>query len=543
MAHLVILFCIIGTTIALTREPTWKHVNEQLTLKNQTKYFSTEPPRVNDDDNSNILSITISLVVLILFILSMIFVIIRYIKRKRAALLSNTTTVVIRSDVVKSRKYKDPECQNTNQSENNHLCILLETDTADLSTPGQISIQEDQSPESKKPTDTSYFIGSAKSDTLITKTSKRDSQQIAMEQYPAQTDSKVMTDKCTHSTSLIAKDHFNDLNENQINFICEQIGTDLFQLARALKLCQTEEDELKLSTESLKEKAYKTMSLWNKQKGRAATKQVLLEALRSIKRNDIADELDKASSPTTADMETMDDADFAKLRQRLENRYSQISIPQPPGIDQLHLIHDVFVNQDMEIYHGKNEAKKENQQMQLENLFTQGNKFQSVSRILVEGDLGFGKTTLATKIAADWAKREEYIKSLFSLTFLVPLREVGTQQLEEIIVVIINNVIGKHTITKEKLKQFFKDNKVLLLFDGYDELTAVARRSMDSFLLSEEAASCSILVTSRRGFFSNRKVIKFSRQALLFENEEKSKFDNWDTHVVLKGLSALAAKD
>lgn len=43
-------------------------------------------------------------------------------------------------------------------------------------------------------------------------------------------------------------------------------------------------------------------------------------------------------------------------------------------------------------------------------------------RILIEGNPGYGKTTLTLKMASDWAAKKEYINK-FHLVFLIPLRD------------------------------------------------------------------------------------------------------------------------
>ena len=43
-------------------------------------------------------------------------------------------------------------------------------------------------------------------------------------------------------------------------------------------------------------------------------------------------------------------------------------------------------------------------------------------RVLVEGNPGYGKTTLTLKLASDWASEKEYL-SRFHLVFLITLRD------------------------------------------------------------------------------------------------------------------------
>ena len=51
-----------------------------------------------------------------------------------------------------------------------------------------------------------------------------------------------------------------------------------------------------------------------------------------------------------------------------------------------------------------------------------------VLRILIEGNPGYGKTTLALKMASDWALKTEYM-SQYQLVFLIQLRHFHVRKL------------------------------------------------------------------------------------------------------------------
>lgn len=118
-------------------------------------------------------------------------------------------------------------------------------------------------------------------------------------------------------------------------------------------------------------------------------------------------------------------------------------------------------------------------------------------RLFVEGHSGYGKTTLALKIAYDWAKRQEYLSN-FRAVFLISLRNV--------------NCDLERVVTKEcELEGFSNDDvwqtisyfqeDILLILDGLEEMNSASRRDLMHLLKRERFPHLCVLVTCTPGMF------------------------------------------
>ncbi|XP_037091594.1 uncharacterized protein LOC119111861 isoform X2 [Pollicipes pollicipes] len=115
-------------------------------------------------------------------------------------------------------------------------------------------------------------------------------------------------------------------------------------------------------------------------------------------------------------------------------------------------------------------------------------------RIVVEGHAGYGKTTLAAKVAYDWATGQDYLKQ-FSHAFLVLLREFRGS-LDE-------HIKSQHYPLElgdgDAFLQYLKTNqeKVLFIFDGYDELPKEGRETIDQIMSGRAFVHSGAVMTSR----------------------------------------------
>lgn len=124
-------------------------------------------------------------------------------------------------------------------------------------------------------------------------------------------------------------------------------------------------------------------------------------------------------------------------------------------------------------------------------------------RVLIEGNPGYGKTTLTLKMASDWAASKEYIDK-FHLVFLIPLRDfqVGIPPLSSAFAshnvcvcffsiqgdlqsYIFREFFPQHEDKgRDDWWQYIKENQqnILFILDGLDELQPEHRTPIDMLL-------------------------------------------------------------
>ncbi|KAL9979331.1 hypothetical protein ACROYT_G016979 [Oculina patagonica] len=128
-------------------------------------------------------------------------------------------------------------------------------------------------------------------------------------------------------------------------------------------------------------------------------------------------------------------------------------------------------------------------------------------RILVQGQTGIGKSTFVKKLAVDWAELDDVktgdkqtdVLKQFELLVAVNLKEVSkTQNLKD--VVSRSSVFPreeKHLI--DSLLDYITKNqeKVLLVFDGYDEYRCGTNSEIYEIFKGNELRNCCVLITTR----------------------------------------------
>ena len=118
------------------------------------------------------------------------------------------------------------------------------------------------------------------------------------------------------------------------------------------------------------------------------------------------------------------------------------------------------------------------------------------NKILAKGDTGIGKTTLAKKIAWDWANKRFSKVSLVLFVFLKSVRP--NDSLEEAILEQMPELVGLG-ITQSKLESFIEHfgRKCLLILDGIDEHALGSNNDVLKILKHEKYLNCNVFLTSR----------------------------------------------
>ena len=127
-------------------------------------------------------------------------------------------------------------------------------------------------------------------------------------------------------------------------------------------------------------------------------------------------------------------------------------------------------------------------------------------RILVQGQTGIGKSTFVKKLLVDWVEvnnktgdEQATVLKNFELVVAVNLKEVSKcQSLKEVIR--LSNVFAKEDkYMTEGLVKYISNNqeKVLLIFDGYDEYRIGRNSEIYEIFSGNSLRSCCVLITTR----------------------------------------------
>ena len=127
-------------------------------------------------------------------------------------------------------------------------------------------------------------------------------------------------------------------------------------------------------------------------------------------------------------------------------------------------------------------------------------------RILVQGQTGIGKSTFVKKLLVDWVEvnkgagvEQTAVLRNFELVVAVNLKEVSKcERLTDVIR--LSNVFAKEDkYMTEGLINYITNNqeKVLLIFDGYDEYRSGCDSEIFEIFLGNSLRSCCVLITTR----------------------------------------------
>ena len=139
-------------------------------------------------------------------------------------------------------------------------------------------------------------------------------------------------------------------------------------------------------------------------------------------------------------------------------------------------------------------------------LFTANKNGVIPKRILVQGQTGIGKSTFVKKLLVDWVEvnktagdEQAAVLKNFELVVAVNLKEVSKcQSLKDVIR--LSNVFAKEDkYMTEGLVDYISNNqeKVLLIFDGYDEYRCGRNSEIYEIFSGNSLRSCCVLITTR----------------------------------------------
>ena len=193
-------------------------------------------------------------------------------------------------------------------------------------------------------------------------------------------------------------------------------------------------------------------------------------------------------------------------------------------------------------------------------LFTANKNGVIPKRILVQGQTGIGKSTFVKKLLVDWVEvnkaagdEQAAVLKNFELVVAVNLKEVSKcQSLKDVIR--LSSVFAKEDkCMTENLVDYISNNqeKVLLIFDGYDEYRSGCDSEIYEIFSGNSLRSCCVLITTRiskadelRGSEDlHAEITGFSRvdredfMRRFLNSEEVSKLKN---HLHLRRLQELA---
>ena len=128
-------------------------------------------------------------------------------------------------------------------------------------------------------------------------------------------------------------------------------------------------------------------------------------------------------------------------------------------------------------------------------------------RILVQGQTGIGKSTFVKKLAVDWAElddattgdQQKDILKKFELLVVVNLKEVPKCHSLKDVISCSSIFAGKDKHLTDGLLNYISNNedKVLLVFDGYDEYRCGSNSEIYEIFRGNELRNCCVLITTR----------------------------------------------
>ena len=161
-------------------------------------------------------------------------------------------------------------------------------------------------------------------------------------------------------------------------------------------------------------------------------------------------------------------------------------------------VYDVYYNKQQRGEHSPSSIPKQELQ-EYDSVFITEEGQTQVTKILVEGDAGIGKTTLCTLISVDWAEHRKLQQ--YKLLLLLPLRDkrvTSVSSVVELLQLYHPNKFVCETVANGFLYRDF-GKQVLIIADGWDELEESRQKEgfICELLFKNAIHSATVLITSR----------------------------------------------
>ena len=139
-------------------------------------------------------------------------------------------------------------------------------------------------------------------------------------------------------------------------------------------------------------------------------------------------------------------------------------------------------------------------------LFTTNKNGAIPKRILVQGQTGIGKSTFVKKLLVDWVEvnkktgdEKAAVLKNFELVVAVNLKEVSKRQSLKDVISFSNVFAKEDKYMTEGLVDYIANNqeKVLLIFDGYDEYRCGCNSEIYEIFNGKSLRNCRVLITTR----------------------------------------------